>query len=249
MAGVEVLWPANHPGGDAGVRQLYRYPPELARPFVRANFVASVDGAVTLAGRSGGLSDPADREVFALQRSLCDIILVGAGTVRAEGYRGVQPHEVDLALRAGLGLDPVPTIAVVTASCWLTPLHPLVADSVVPPVVITVSSAPPAARDALVDAGVTVLLAGTATVDVALAVRLLGQHGLHRVLCEGGPSLFTELVEADQLDELCLTVSPHLVAGQAGRIAGGLTERDGRVQLVSVVHHDDTLLLRYQRRQ
>jgi riboflavin biosynthesis pyrimidine reductase len=234
---VDVLWP----GG--GVDELYAYPPGQ---WVRVNLVASVDGAVTLAGRSGGLSDAADRAVFRMLRGLCDVVLVGAGTVRAEGYQGVRPHEVDPALRAGR--PAVPTIAVVTASCWLTPSHPLVAGAAVPPIVLTTAAAPVAARSALAAAGVPVLVAGTDRVDVAVAVRLLGERGLHRVLCEGGPALLTDLVAADLVDELCLTVSPRLVLGPSPRVAAAPTELDHRLHLASVVRADDTLLLRYLRR-
>jgi len=232
----------------ADVVELYGYPPDLDRPFVRANFVSSADGAVTLAGRSGGLSDQADRDVFALQRAMADVILVGAGTARAEGYRGARMPPEHAELRRRLGLAPVPPIAVVTATCWLTSEHVLVADTEAPPIVITVESAPAEHRQALAGAGVPVLVAGEDRVDLKTVVRMLGERGLHRVLTEGGPQLFGELVEADLLDELCLTISPRLVGGPAGRIAGTSQELDPRMlRLESVVHAENALLLRYHR--
>lgn len=249
MCGMDLLWPAlGAPGPD--LPELYGYPPDLDRPFVRANFVASVDGAVTLDGRSGGLSDPADRDTFALQRAMADVILVGASTVRAEGYRGVRMPEEHAALRRKLGLAPVPPIAVVTATCWLTSEHVLVTDTEVPPIVITVASAPVEHRRALADAGVPVLIAGEHRADPATAVRLLGERGLYRVLTEGGPQLFGELAAADLVDELCLTLSPQLVGGTAGRIAQTRHELKPRMlRLASAVHAEGALLLRYQRRR
>lgn len=240
------LWPVAEPP-DADLVELYDYPSELDRPFVRANFVSSADGAVTLDGRSGGLSDWADREVFLLQRAMADVIMVGAGTARTEGYRGVRMREEDTKLRRKLGLAPVPPIAIITASCWLTADHVLVTDSEVPPIVITVESAPIEHRRALADAGVPVLIAGEHQADPHTVVRLLGERGMHRVLTEGGPRLFGDLVAANLVDELCLTISPRLLGGVAGRIVQTPQELDPRrLRLASIVHADDALLLRYR---
>lgn len=63
--------------------EIYSYP-RSDRLWVRANMVTSADGAATIRGRSSGLSGDADRSLFALLRTLCDVILVGAGTVRAD---------------------------------------------------------------------------------------------------------------------------------------------------------------------
>jgi len=249
MGGVDRLWPVAGPP-EADLIELYDYPPDLRRPFVRANFVSSVDGAATVDGRSGGLSDRADREVFALQRAMADVILVGAGTARAEGYRGARLPEEHAALRRKLGLAPVPPVAVVTATCWLTSEHVLVTDTEVLPIVITVESAPVEHRRRLAEAGVPVLIAGEHWADPAAAVRMLGERGLCRVLAEGGPHLFGELIAADLVDELCLTLSPRLVGGTAGRIAATPQELDPRrLRLASAVHADDALLLRYERHQ
>ena len=107
---------ARRDGGPAvtALAALYAYPDIApgAAPWLRASMVASVDGAASLGGRSGGLSGDADRLVFSVLRSLADVILVGAGTARAEGYRPVRDGEVWASLRAGRA--PVPPIAVVT---------------------------------------------------------------------------------------------------------------------------------------
>jgi riboflavin biosynthesis pyrimidine reductase len=247
MHGVDQLWPAPEPV-EADLVSLYDYPADLREPFVRVNFVSSVDGAVTVNGRSGGLSDPADKYLFQLLRALSDVIVVGAGTARAEGYRGARISAKHAEVRRRLGLSAVPPIAVVTASCWLTSEHILVRDAAVPPIVITVESAPGEHRQALADAGVRVLIAGSDRVDVSAAVRVLGELGLRRVLAEGGPQLFGDLIVAGLVDELCLTLSPRLVLGPAGRIASGLTElHDRPLRLTSAVHSDNELMLRYRR--
>src|SRR5215831_3916491 len=101
-----------------------------APPWVRANMVTSLDGAATLAGRTGGLSGQADQQVFALLRALADVILVGAGTARVEGYRPVRPRHEGVRwawLRAGR--TPSPPIAVVTRRLDLDLESPLLAGS------------------------------------------------------------------------------------------------------------------------
>ena len=91
-----------YPGGsaltDAALAALYDYPDLGAPParWLRANMVASLDGAATVDGHSGGLSNEADQQVFAMLRAHADVILVGAGTARAEGYGPVRPESEGL---------------------------------------------------------------------------------------------------------------------------------------------------------
>jgi riboflavin biosynthesis pyrimidine reductase len=92
---------------------------EPGRPGVRLKMIATVDGAAALHGRSGALGGPADKALFALLRSLADVILVGAGTVRAEGYGPVRLDEGARSRRSRWGLPAVPPIAVITRTCRL----------------------------------------------------------------------------------------------------------------------------------
>ena len=92
-----------------------------AEPVLRVNFVASVDGAVTHDGRSGGLSDEADKRHFELLRRVCDVVLVGAGTVRDEGYGAMRVSEESARWRVANGLPEHPVFAIVTASLNLDP--------------------------------------------------------------------------------------------------------------------------------
>ncbi|WP_407649594.1 pyrimidine reductase family protein [Goodfellowiella coeruleoviolacea] len=233
---------------DAELERLYAYPEPLERPWVQAHFVASADGAVTVHGRSAGLSSPADKKVFRLGRDLADVVLVGAGTALVEGYRGVKATEVRATRRARLGLSPVPRIAVVTDRCSIPPDSPLITDTSVPPLVITPAAAPADLRDALTEAGAEVVVVGEHRVDLRAAMSELDRRGLRRVCCEGGPTLFGGLIAQDLVDELCLTVSPLLAGGDAARVAFGPLPHDPfRLRLVSVLHSDSSLMLRYQR--
>jgi riboflavin biosynthesis pyrimidine reductase len=218
----------------------YAYPEKLTAPYVRVNFVSSVDGAATADGLSGGLGTAADRQVFGVLRELAEVVLVGAGTVRAEGYRG--------ARKPTRGRTLPPPIAVVTGSADLDPTSPLFTDTRVPPIVLTGSAASQERRNALTAAGADVVVLDPLSPEALLGE--LGRRGLHRVLCEGGPRLFGDLVAAALVDELCLTVAPLLAGGDAGRIAVGKSGSPTlplSLSLVGALNEDDTLLLRYAR--
>jgi riboflavin biosynthesis pyrimidine reductase len=239
MAPVMRLWPPPllDEVDDATLAAHYAWP-EAAAASVRVNFVASLDGAVTVEGRSGGLGTAADKAVFRVLRELAEVVLVGAGTVRAENYGG--------ARRPTRGRETPPPIAVVTGSADLDPGSRLFTDTTVPPLVLTLESAPVDRRKALSAAGGEVVVLPRLTPDALLAE--LSARGLNRVLCEGGPVLFGALQAADAVDELCLTLSPVLAAGEAGRIAYGPPGTPPRAMtLVGALHADDTVLLHYRR--
>jgi riboflavin biosynthesis pyrimidine reductase len=233
---------------DRALEELYAYPTGLTQPFVQVNFVASADGAATVSGRSHGLSSPADKKVFALGRDLADVVLVGAGTALAEGYRGVRRTEVRAERRARLGLSEVPPIAVVTGRGSVPPSSPLITATAVPPIVITSELSSLAWRKEVAEAGADVIVAGEDRVDVQLALAELGERELFRVCCEGGPMLFGDLITAGLVDQLCLTVAPKLAGAGAVRIATGLPAAEPiDLSLESVLADEGFLMLRYRR--
>lgn len=234
--------------GDRELEELYAYPPGLTRPWIQVNFVASADGAATAGGKSAGLSHPADKKIFALGRDLADVVLVGAGTALVEGYRGVKPTEVRAERRARLGRGEVPPIAVVSGRCSIGPESPLVTDTRVPTIVITTAAAPEPRRADLAAAGADVVVAGEERVDLRRALDALAERGLLRVCCEGGPTLFADMIAAGLVDQLCLTVAPLLTGAGAPRIAEGVPGPEPLVlELVSALTEDGFLMLRYRR--
>jgi riboflavin biosynthesis pyrimidine reductase len=205
----------------AVLAELYAYPagpgPGSA-PWVRANMIASADGASSLNGRTGGLSGPGDRLVFSVLRSLADVILVGAGTARAEKYRPVRPAEVWAELRQGR--PATPPIAVVTAKLGLDLISPLLAEA--PPqartIVLTTEQGPDDRRAAAAAAQADLAVAGTDRVTPDAMIDALAARGYPRILIEGGPQLLGQVIAAGLLDELCVTFSPVLEGGRASRI-------------------------------
>ncbi|WP_380168436.1 dihydrofolate reductase family protein [Jannaschia sp. R86511] len=219
--------------------------------WVRANMVASLDGAVAGDdGRSGSVSSDVDREVFRVLRGLADAVLVGSGTARTEGYGPARPHPDLQDRRRERGSAEAAVVVQVTRSgdveagqgMFDGPHHGLV---------VMADGDDEAVRRARGTAGADqVLLAGHVDhggVDLAAALEQLAGRGLTRVLCEGGPSLLGALAQADLLDELCLTTSPVLVAGGADRVVtgAGVDPRDYR--LASLLHAGSTLLTRWVR--
>jgi riboflavin biosynthesis pyrimidine reductase len=231
---------------DADLADLYAYPPS---PWLRANMVASADGAANLEGVSAGLSSATDRHVFALLRTLADVILVGAATVRTERYAPVRPRELWSHLRKGRA--PTPPIAVVSMRLDLDPASRLLADS--PPhartIVITGGASPPDRRAELARHA-DVIVAGDKDVDLKAAVEALAERGYQRILAEGGPHLLAQLLAGGLLDELCLTVAPLMTGPVAGRIVAGTLapERPLPLTLAHVIETDDFLLCRYVRK-
>lgn len=243
---MQSLYPATpNELADSDLAELYAYPSE--RRWVRANFVTTLDGAAQGPdGKSGSLSSEADQRVFALLRSLCDVVVIGANTARVEGYQPVLTAETATRLRAELGLAAVPTIAVVSRSLRIDPA--LLRGGDAPTVVITVESAPAETRSE-VEALAPVVVAGTEDVDWGMALDQLAGHGHQRVLCEGGPSLMRALVASGHLDELCLTVSPHLTAGDSMHILhGDPVDPAPRLQLRHLLEADGELFCRYTTR-
>jgi riboflavin biosynthesis pyrimidine reductase len=240
---VRQIYPAAVPARD-NLREapellagLYAYPDAAGpgRPWVRANMISSADGAATADGRSGGLAGPGDRALFRVLRGLADVILVGGGTARAEHYRPAQAGEVPAALRAGRA--PTPPIAVVSGSLDLDPEAPLLADAPDDArTIILTTQAAPAGRRAALARHADVVVAGTDRVTPDQAITALADRGHCRILTEGGPSLLAQIAGAGRLDELCLTISPFLAGGLAGRVLASVELLPGSPQPLSVAH-------------
>jgi riboflavin biosynthesis pyrimidine reductase len=232
------LWPdpGFEPLTDEQIIALYGRPPG---PWLRVNFAASLDGAASVSGLSAGLSSPDDKRVFGILRMLCDALVVGAGTVRAEQYHALRLSPDRCAWRRDHGLAEYPTLVVVSHRLDLDPAQAAFSDAPVRPIVLTTTP-----RPSPLDAVADVVAAG----DLAAAVGALRERGLHQLLSEGGPSLFGALTGAGLVSELCLTLSPLLAGAGAGRISAGAPfDPPAALSLRHVLRADSQLLLRYSR--
>jgi riboflavin biosynthesis pyrimidine reductase len=241
---VDAVDPAGIYGHDAR-------PAPAGRPWVLVNMVASVDGsAIDAGGLSGGLSGGADKAVFSAIRAVADVIVAGAATVVAEDYGPSRPAAPIRRQRLARGRSEVPRIAVVSGSLRLDPGRRLFRDATpdARPIVLTADAADPERRTAL-EAVAEVHAVGRDRVDWDLALaRLQAATGARVVLCEGGPRTVAQLVAADLIDEVCMTLSPELVGGPGPRLAQGPFDAVGLdLVLDRVLTEDGYLFLRYLR--
>ncbi|UQA92532.1 pyrimidine reductase family protein [Streptomyces halobius] len=225
-------------------------PVRAGRPgWLRANMVSSVDGAAHHEGRSQPLSSAADMRIFGVLRALADAVVVGAETVRQEGYRPARAREAFAARRAAAGQRPAPAIAVVTAGLGLDFTLPLFTGPLVPTLVLTGAGAPADRVREARAAGVEVLFAGEGLgVDPERVAGALAGRGLTRLLTEGGPRLLGQFAAAGTLDEMCLSLAPVVAVGDAPRIMNGpAVPVPERFSLVSVLEEAGFLFTRYRR--
>jgi riboflavin biosynthesis pyrimidine reductase len=226
---------------DAGIVEQYladERPPHPSRPWVTMGMISSLDGGVTVDGRSTGLGGPPDRAVFRALRAVSDVVLVGAETLRAERYRAVALPENLVGWRRARGMADNPQVAVVSRSLDLELTESLAQSR---PLILTCDSAPIERRQALAEVA-EVILAGTDGVEPALALSRLQERGMGRVILEGGPTLNGQML--DLIDEACVTIAPLVAGGTASRIVAG-SQDSRRLDLRRAIHSDGFLLLRY----
>jgi len=226
-------------GGITELAAYYAEPPEG----VRVNMIFSADGAAAFGGRAGPLSCPTDQQLLTTLRGFADVVLVGAGTARAENYGPVRLSEAQRAGRHAEGRPEPPPIAVISRSGDLP--SRLFDEPDRPPILLTCAQAVARLRD---DRHWPVLVAGEDSVDVTRALDLLREQGMRRVLCEGGPTLLDELVDADAVAEICVTLAPSLAASQpVGRRLPSRLPAPVTMRLEHALVCDDYLYLKYRR--
>jgi len=226
----------------------YGYPPNTA--WLRANMIASADGAATVNGKAGGLGNATDQQVLGLLRALADVVIAGAGTVTAEGYGPARARPQYQELRAAAGQPPAPRMVVVSQRLQLDFESKYFTEALQPPIVVTCDAAPAdrmlAAREVA-----EIVVAGESVVSPARMVDALVALGHRRLLCEGGPTLLATVAADGVLDELCLTIAPMLVAGPSRRVLEGpLLDPAPKMALTQLLQDDDDLLYaRYEVRR
>lgn len=211
--------------------------------WTRLTMIASLDGATAHDGLSGGLGDDADARVLAAARRMADVVLVGAGTARAEGYEELALDQASVTWRRGRGLDDQPVLALVSGSLDLDPAHPMLRDAPRRPIVLTTDAAAESADTGLT-AVADVLGAGEEHVDAGRAVALLHDRELLRIQCEGGPSWAAAMLAADLVDETCLTLASRIEGGPSRRIGASDETIAHPMRLRALLRAGDTVVVR-----
>lgn len=213
------------------------------RPWLRANMVTSVDGSATGAdGRSGSINNEADHVVFEVLRASAEAVVVGAGTVRVEGYPPLTVAESMRSHRRGRGLpDALPLVAVSNRG-GVPPTLSGHRDGSVLLAVPERAAGLDRARD---DLGPDhVIVCGADVVDLTALVAALHERGLTQLLTEGGPGLLGSFLAEGLVDELCYTIAPHVVGGEHPRTVG-TAGTPAELDLDVLVEQDGTLLGRW----
>jgi riboflavin biosynthesis pyrimidine reductase len=197
-----------------------------AEPWLRVNFVSTVDGAAQGSdGVSKSINNDADKRVFDALRSWADCLVVGAGTLRAEGYD-------------------VPRLPLVVVS-RSADLPPTLRDAPRGRILMATVATADGLADARERLGEdNVLVLGDEEIDLPQLKAELAGRGWVDQLCEGGPSLFADLLAAGVVDELCWTVVPRLTGGDAVRMVTG-AEVDVPLRPALLLEQDGTLLGRW----
>lgn len=220
--------------------RLYRAPDG---PWFRCNMVTTLDGAANGAdGKSGSINTEADHVVFGLLRALSDVVVVGAGTIRVEGYGAISVEPELRPLRERMGLSPALPIVAVTRS---GDVPPTLRQSSSGDVLVATCASSPGRSEAQTALGVDrVLVCGDSSVDLGSLVAQLHDRGWTRLLTEGGPHLTGSFLGAGLLDELCFTIAPRAIGGLHPRPVGP----DGvpvDLELATLVEENGTLMGRW----
>ena len=204
------------PVDDASLAALYTAQPRPG-PWVRANFATSLDGAITGPdGKSGSINSAADHVVFELLRALSDVVVVGAGTLRSEGYTALTVQDRWRTTRSDLGIASALRLVCVSNSGQVPPRLRAASPGAVLLATHSGSRGLAEAREMLGEQ--QVLVCGKDAVDDRLLVSLLAERGWNRILSEGGPHLASSMVAAGVLDEVCLSLTPLVVGASGPRI-------------------------------
>jgi riboflavin biosynthesis pyrimidine reductase len=234
MRTMHVVVGADLPPGPLSVERLPEAYPWPDSMWLRAMMVMTLDGAVIGPdGRSRSISSVGDRDVLSAVRRFSDVVLIGAGTFRAERYGPMRARAADAATRADLGLAPAPVVAIVSASLHLPWDEPLFTESAVRPIVLTAASADPASVETARRWADLITLPG-AVAEPPAVLGALAERGLRRVVCEGGQKLLAGFASHGLIDEADLSISPLMAAG--GQVstgpAIGLPHRFALAQLI-----------------
>jgi riboflavin biosynthesis pyrimidine reductase len=213
------------------------------RPWVAVNMISTLDGRGALKGDTKGLGSRADSEHLLALRTRFDAILIGAGTMRAERYGRIISRPEFREAREREGLPPDALAVIVSGELDLPFDAPLFTTGGGEVLIVTRSAEDPPPTET----PVKVLRDpdGIELVDLLKALRR--DHGVRALLCEGGPSIFGQLAEADLADELFLTLTPLLTGGPAPHILEGVLGAPKEMVLTGLLEAEGDLFTRYRR--
>ena len=248
MVAMQQVWPRFIPAVDhLEVYEQVPRPHSPERPWVMLCMVTSVDGSVSVQGRSGPLGGPVDWAVLCALRDCADAIVVGAGTARSEDYGPPSVATEVRERRLARGQEAVPLLAVVSGRGELDPAARLFGGR--ERVRLYLAGTVPAGRRGTLAEVADVRPAGDRTAEPAAIIADLAAEDRSLILLEGGPRLNACFAAADLIDEFCITRSPLLAPGGPGMIEGAAPHAGHSLQLDRLLVADGMTFARYLRRR
>ena len=212
------------------------------RPYVITNFALTLDGRATIQGRSSAIGSDTDTQMLVGLRTKVDAVMIGAGTLRAERSGRVVPDPEKRAARERDGLSHDPLAVVVSGRLDLPWDAPLFTEGAGRVLIFTVSETEaPETRTP-----VRVIRHQSRVDLVAALTHLRTEHGARTLLCEGGPRMHAQLIDAGLVDELFVTHAPKLAGGEGPGLVPGLPEPERPLELAWLLEHDGELFGRYR---
>ena len=213
------------PADDIGVDEAYgsTLGSRADAPWVGLCMVASIDGSTAVDGTSAKLSSPTDTAVLGRLRQLADVIVVGAGTVRDEGYGAPRKQGQRVGVVTGSGRMDYRSDLFTSGAGF---------------VITTEAGAPE------VPPGIDVVRVGDDRIDLAAALRRVPDFvgGAEFVQVEGGAALNGALFDADLIDEINLTTSPATFGGSGPRLGTGAPPHAHRFDVAQLAIDDESFV-------
>lgn len=211
------------------------------RPRVYTNFALTVDGQATIDGRSGPIGSDVDTAILVGLRMPADAVMIGAGTLRAEGYGRVIADPAKRALREQNDLAPDPLMVIVSNRLEVPWDAPLFTEGFGEVLIFTASDREPPATATPVE-----VVRHRHRVNLVELLSELRARGIRALLCEGGPTLHAELLAARLVDELFVTRAPRIAGGTGPGLFTGLEAGTCELELVWLCESDGELYARYR---
>ena len=252
---MKTIWP--DPKSNVDITQLYEIEKfefankqyqKTKRPWVTLNMISSINGVATSSGLSGELGSKGDKLIFNSLRASADFILLGAGTAKAEKYGMPNISEDAQIRRTSRGQTDIPRLVIISKRLEfdddLKFLNALNDGASATPIIYTTQNAP-AKNKTWLSERAEIREAGKENIDLAEVISdLKGKI----ILVEGGPTLNGHLLEADLIDELCLTLSPMIVNENGPHIISGDLKQPKNMKLIQVLADEDSMLyLRFKK--
>lgn len=220
------------------------------RPFVTANFAITADGRISTRNHTpANFSSKRDKRRLVEIRAKCDAVMASAKTISSDNMTMGLPAEELRAVRVEKGMTPYPTRVLLTNSGHISPDLRLFTKTFSPIVIFSTEQMPAELRALLAEKATLHLHPGK-QVDLHDMLRTLRkEHGIKRLVCEGGAQIFRALIEAGLIDELNLTITPRIFGGKGAPtltgLAGEYLRASTRLQLREFSPVEGECFLRY----